>query len=64
MRDIDRLREVLRQTVAADVGEEIVAIGWFSREGSSDDSWRHGPRLLRRTFAARSDHPADQLGGR
>jgi len=64
MKDVDRTREMLRRMVDEEVGEEIVAIGWFYREGSSEDSWRHGPRLLRRVFAARSDHPADHLGSR
>ena len=64
MKEVDRTREMLREMVAADVDEEITAIGWFDREGGSENSWRHGPRLLRRVRARRSDQPADHLGSR
>ncbi|MDT4920894.1 MAG: hypothetical protein QOI15_1796 [Pseudonocardiales bacterium] len=64
MAEIDRVKGLLREAVADDVAEDIVAIGWFHREDSGNDSLAHGPRLLRRVFAKRDDHPADHLGSR
>jgi hypothetical protein len=62
--EIDRQRQILIDGVGGLVDEEIVAIGYFHREGTSDDSWRKGPNALRRMFAKRDDHPADSLGFR
>jgi hypothetical protein len=64
MTELDRQRQILKDAVDGRLDEEIVAIGYFHRQGSSDDSWRHGPDALRRVFAKRADHPADHLGYR
>jgi hypothetical protein len=62
--ELDRQRQILVDAVGDLVDEEIVAIGYFHREGSSDDSWRKGPDALRRMFGKRDEHPADHLGYR
>jgi len=62
-REDERNRKMLREAIAPFTGEEIVAIGWFSREGTSEDSWKKGPRLLKRLFAS-GEHAADNLGNR
>lgn len=64
MSEIDRQRQILIDAVDGYVDEEISAIGYFHREGLSDDGWRKGPDALRRLFAKRDDHPADRLGFR
>jgi hypothetical protein len=64
MSEIERQRTMLTDAVGGLVDEEIVAIGYFHRIGTSDDSWRKGPEALRRLVAKRRDHPADHLGSR
>ena len=62
MAEIDRIKGLLTDQVAADVDEEITAIGYFFREDTANDSFKHGPRFLRRVFAKRDDHLEDHLG--
>src|SRR3954447_5128378 len=62
MAEIDRIKGLLTDQVAADVSEEITAIGYFFREDTANDSFKHGPRFLRRVLAKRDDHLEDHLG--
>ena len=62
MAEIDRIKGLLADQVAADVGGEITAIGYFFREDTANDSFKHGPRFLRRMLARRDDHLEDHLG--
>ena len=62
MAEIDRIKGLLTDQVAADVGATITAIGYFFREDTANDSVKHGPRFLRRVLAKRDDHLEDHLG--
>jgi hypothetical protein len=57
----ERNRRMLREAIAPFTDEEIVSVGWFDRGESTGDSWRKGPRLLRRLLST-SDHAADNTG--
>jgi hypothetical protein len=60
-REDARIRGLLREAVAPHAGEEVEELWWCKRELAFEDSWRKGPRALRRLFG-RGDHPADRLG--
>jgi hypothetical protein len=60
--EIDRIKGLLTDQVAGDVAGDITAIGYFFREDAANDSYKHGPRFLRRVFAKRDDHIEDRLG--
>jgi hypothetical protein len=62
VKDYERVRDQLAELTQPLVDEPIQAIGYFMREGTTQDSWRRGPRWLRRTFAPRKGVPGDQLG--
>lgn len=62
MKDFERVRAQLIELSEPLVGEPVVAIGWFLRAGTTQDSWRKGPRWLRRSLAPRTGSAADQLG--
>ena len=62
MKDYERVRNQLVELTQPLVEEPIQAIGYFMREGVTQDSWRKGPRWLRRTLAPREGVPGDQLG--
>jgi hypothetical protein len=62
VKDFERVRNQLIELTAPLVGEQIEAIGYFMREGLTQDGWRKGFRWLRRTFAPRTGVPGDQLG--
>lgn len=62
MKDFERVRDQLIALTSPLVGEEIDAIGYFLREGLTQESWKKGLRWARRTFAPRAGVPGDQLG--
>jgi hypothetical protein len=62
VKDFERVRNQLVELTQPFVDEPIERIGYFLRAGTTQDSWRKGPRWLRRTFAPRTGVPGDQLG--
>ena len=55
-----RQRQIMGTALQGHLDEEIVAAYYGMREDAWGDSWKKGPRWIRRRFAG--DHPADNTG--
>jgi hypothetical protein len=59
-RENQRQRQLMRDAVAGLVDEEIEVAFYAMREHGFEDSWRKGPRWIKRRL--KSGHPADDTG--
>lgn len=61
MREEERQRQIVRDALAGFVDEEIEAAGYAMRHLGWEDSWRKGPRWIKRHLFT-GDHPEDNTG--